>query len=81
MVDEGVDFPILKRHGEELDQQKIPQSYRDFEAVWGTTYQENQSRRSIEESAVTAEDGTNELPDSLSANLEAAVALAEKPAE
>ncbi|WP_354265638.1 hypothetical protein [Bradyrhizobium sp. I1.7.5] len=81
MLDEGIDFPILKRHGEELDQQKIPRSYRDFEAVWGTTYQENQSRRSNEESAANAEDGTNELPDSLSANLEAAVAQAEKPTD
>jgi hypothetical protein len=34
-------------------------------SVWRTTYQENQSRRSNEESAVTAEDGTNELPASL----------------
>jgi hypothetical protein len=81
MLDEGIDFPILKRHGEDLDQGKIPQSYRDFEAVWRTTYQENQSRRSNEVSAADAEDGTNELPDSLSANLEAAIAQADKPAE
>ena len=81
MVDEGIDFPILRRHGQELDETKIPKSYRDFESVWRTTYQENQSRRSNEESAVTAEDGTNELPASLSENLEAAVAQAERPAE
>jgi hypothetical protein len=81
MVDEGIDFPVLRRHGQELDETKIPKSYQDFEAVWRTTYQENQSRRSNEESAVTAEDGTNELPASLSENLEAAVAQAEKPAE
>jgi hypothetical protein len=81
MSDEGIDFPILQRHGDEVDQTKIPQSYRDFEAVWGTTYKENQSRRSNEESAIDAEDGPNVLPASLSDNLEAAATQAEKPAE
>jgi hypothetical protein len=81
MVDEGIDCPVLKRHGDAVDEGKIPKSYRDFESIWTTTNQENQSRRSNEESAATAEDGTNELPPSINENLEAAVAQAAKPAE
>lgn len=81
MVDEDIDCPVLKRHSGSADAQKIPQSYRDFESIWITTNQENQSRRSNEESAANAEGGTNELPASINENLEAAVARAEKPAE
>lgn len=78
MADEGIELPMLQRHGGNIDEQKIPKSYRDFEAIWRSTNEENQSRRSNEEAAASAEDGTNELPASVNANLDAAVAQAEK---
>lgn len=74
MADEGIELPILQRHGVALDGDKLPKTYRDFESIWNSTFKENQSRRSSEETAATAEGGTDELPLSLNASLEAALA-------
>ncbi|MCC8945442.1 hypothetical protein H8A97_10095 [Bradyrhizobium sp. Arg62] len=81
MKDEGIELPILFRHGIDQEVNSLPQTYRDFEAAWSSTNQENQSRRSNEVAAVDAEDGTSELPASVNANLEAAVAQAERPTQ
>ncbi|WP_156918433.1 hypothetical protein [Bradyrhizobium sp. Cp5.3] len=81
MKDEGIELPLLSRHGIDPEESILPQTYRDFQAAWTSTNQENQSRRSNEVAAVDAEDGTNELPASVNANLDAAVAQAERPSQ
>jgi hypothetical protein len=65
MADEGIEFPLLNRHGEDIDCSRLPKSYLHFQEAAKVTMEENARRSVTEKEAGDAPDegdGEADLP-------------------
>lgn len=74
MTEEGMDLPVLARHGSVLSEGELPESYRRFQKSWAAVVKETVKRVETEVEAAEAEAAVGELPDAVSAGLDNAVA-------